>query len=155
PGSPGGPRFVGGEPLRVDSAGRGGRPARPFRRSRTVIHDNVLSAIGDTPLVRLNRVTHKDGAAVLAKLQFMNPGGSIKDRMALYILDKAGREGLIQKGCTIVENTSGNTGVGVALWAAVRGYPCVFTMPDKMSKEKQDTLKAFGAKVIVTPTNVP
>src|SRR5262249_14311656 len=121
--------------LRVDSAGRGGAPARPSPRSRTVIHDNVLSAIGDTPLVRLNRVASKDGATVLAKLEFMNPGGSIKDRMALFILDKAGREGRIQKGCTIVENTSGNTGVGVALWAAVRGYPCVFTMPDKMSKE--------------------
>jgi cystathionine beta-synthase len=120
-----------------------------------VIHENVLSAIGNTPLVRLNRVVGKNDATVLVKLEFMNPGGSIKDRMALHILDKAELEGHIKKGCTIVENTSGNTGVGVALWAAVRGYACVFTMPDKMSKEKQDTLKAFGAKVIVTPTNVP
>ena len=120
-----------------------------------MIHENVLSAIGNTPLVKLKRVVGKDDATVLVKLEFMNPGGSIKDRMALYILDKAEREGRVKKGCTIVENTSGNTGVGVALWAAVRGYSCVFTMPDKMSKEKQDTLKAFGAKVIVTPTNVP
>jgi cystathionine beta-synthase len=85
----------------------------------------------------------------------MNPGGAIKDRMALYILDKAEREGRIKPGGTIVENTSGNTGMGVALWAAVKGYRCVFTMPDKMSSEKVNALKAFGADVVVTPTNVP
>ncbi|HEX8907995.1 MAG TPA: pyridoxal-phosphate dependent enzyme [Anaeromyxobacteraceae bacterium] len=118
-------------------------------------HENVLSAIGHTPLVRLNKVVGPDDATVLVKLEYLNPGGSIKDRMALYIIEKAEREGLIRKGCTIVENTSGNTGVGVALAAAVKGYRCVFTMPDKMSKEKQDTLKAFGAQVVVTPTNVP
>ena len=92
---------------------------------------------------------------MLVKLEYMNPGGSIKDRMALHIIEKAERAGLLRKGGTIVENTSGNTGVGVALAAAVKGYRCIFTMPDKMSKEKQDTLKAFGAQVIVTPTNVP
>lgn len=119
------------------------------------IHDNVLSAIGNTPLVRLNKVVHPGSATVLCKLEYMNPGGSIKDRMAKFILDKAEREGRVKAGGTIVENTSGNTGVGVALVGAVRGYRCVFTMPDKMSKEKQDTLKAFGAKVVVTPTNVP
>jgi len=118
-------------------------------------HENVLSAIGRTPLVRLNKVADPSGATVLAKLEFMNPGGSIKDRMALHIIEKAERAGLLKKGGTIVENTSGNTGVGVALAAAVKGYRCVFTMPDKMSKEKQDALKAFGAQVIVTPTNVP
>ncbi len=118
-------------------------------------HENVLSAIGHTPLVRLNKVVGPDDATVLAKLEFMNPGGSIKDRMALHIIEKAERAGLLRKGATIVENTSGNTGVGVALAAAVKGYRCIFTMPDKMSKEKQDTLKAFGAQVIVTPTNVP
>ncbi len=118
-------------------------------------HENVLSAIGHTPLVRLGKVVGPDDATVLVKLEYLNPGGSIKDRMALYIIEKAEREGLIRKGCTIVENTSGNTGVGVALAAAVKGYRCVFTMPDKMSKEKQDTLKAFGAQVVVTPTNVP
>lgn len=119
------------------------------------IHDNVLSAIGNTPLVRLNKVVHPGSATVLCKLEYMNPGGSIKDRMAKFILDKAEREGRVKAGGTIVENTSGNTGVGVALVGAVRGYRCIFTMPDKMSKEKQDTLKAFGAKVVVTPTNVP
>lgn len=119
------------------------------------IHDNVLSAIGNTPLVRLNKVVHPGSATVLCKLEYMNPGGSIKDRMAKFILDKAEREGRVKAGGTVVENTSGNTGVGVALVGAVRGYRCIFTMPDKMSKEKQDTLKAFGAKVVVTPTNVP
>ena len=90
-----------------------------------------------------------------AKCEFMNPGGSIKDRMAMYILDKAEREGRLKPGGTIVENTSGNTGMGVALWAAVKGYRCIFTMPDKMSTEKVNSLKAFGAEVVVTPTNVP
>jgi cystathionine beta-synthase len=118
-------------------------------------HETVLSAIGRTPLVRLQKVVGPDDATVLAKLEFMNPGGSIKDRMALHIIEKAERAGLLRPGGTIVENTSGNTGVGVAMAAAVKGYRCVFTMPDKMSKEKQDTLKAFGAQVIVTPTNVP
>jgi cystathionine beta-synthase len=118
-------------------------------------HENVLSAIGRTPLVKLQKLTGPEDATVVAKLEFMNPGGSIKDRMALHIIEKAERAGLLKKGGTIVENTSGNTGVGVALAAAVKGYRCVFTMPDKMSKEKQDTLKAFGAQVIVTPTNVP
>jgi cystathionine beta-synthase len=118
-------------------------------------HDDVLSAIGRTPLVRLNKVVGPDDATVLAKLEYMNPGGSIKDRMAVHIIEKAEREGLLRRGGTIVENTSGNTGVGVAMAAAVKGYRCVFTMPDKMSKEKQDTLKAFGAQVVVTPTNVP
>ncbi|MFL5271196.1 MAG: pyridoxal-phosphate dependent enzyme, partial [Anaeromyxobacteraceae bacterium] len=118
-------------------------------------HDNVLSAIGSTPLVKLNKVVGPDDATVLAKLEYLNPGGSIKDRMALHIIEKAEREGLLRRGGTIVENTSGNTGMGVALAAAVKGYRCVFTMPDKMSKEKQDALKAFGAQVVVTPTNVP
>jgi cystathionine beta-synthase len=118
-------------------------------------HENVLSAIGSTPLVRLGKVVGPDDAAVLAKLEYLNPGGSIKDRMALYIIEKAEKEGLLRPGGTIVENTSGNTGVGVAMVAAVKGYRCVFTMPDKMSKEKQDALKAFGAQVVVTPTNVP
>src|SRR5512138_814715 len=118
-------------------------------------HENVLAAIGHTPLVRLNKVVDAGGATVLAKLEFMNPGGSIKDRMAIHIIEKAERAGLLRKGGTIVENTSGNTGVGIAIAAAVKGYRCIFTMPDKMSKEKQDTLKAFGAQVVVTPTNVP
>jgi cystathionine beta-synthase len=118
-------------------------------------HETVLSAIGRTPLVRLQKVTGAGHAAVLAKLEFLNPAGSIKDRMALHIIEKAERAGLLRPGGTIVENTSGNTGVAVAMLAAVKGYRCIFTMPDKMSKEKQDALKAFGAQVIVTPTNVP
>jgi cystathionine beta-synthase len=118
-------------------------------------HETVLSAIGHTPLVRLQKLAGPDDAAVLVKLEYLNPGGSIKDRMAVHILEKAERAGILRPGGTIVENTSGNTGVGVAMAAAVKGYRCIFTMPDKMSKEKQDTLKAFGAQVIVTPTNVP
>jgi cystathionine beta-synthase len=118
-------------------------------------HENVLSAVGHTPLVRLQKLAGPDAAAVLVKLEYLNPGGSIKDRMAVHILEKAERSGVLRKGGTIVENTSGNTGVAVAMFAAVRGYRCVFTMPDKMSKEKQDALKAFGAQVVVTPTNVP
>jgi cystathionine beta-synthase len=118
-------------------------------------HENVLAAIGRTPLVRLNKVTDPEGATVLAKLEFMNPGSSIKDRMAVHIVEKAEKAGLLRPGGTLVENTSGNTGVGLAIVAAVKGYKCIFTMPDKMSKEKQETLKAFGAQVVVTPTNVP
>jgi cystathionine beta-synthase len=118
-------------------------------------HENILSAIGHTPLVKLNKVVREGDATVLVKLEYLNPGGAIKDRMALHILEKAEKAGLLRRGGTIVENTSGNTGVGIAIAAAVKGYRCVFTMPDKMSKEKQDTLKAFGAQVIVTPTNVP
>ncbi|QRN99977.1 cystathionine beta-synthase [Archangium violaceum] len=119
------------------------------------IHDNILSAIGHTPLVKLNRLVGPNDATVLVKCEFMNPGASIKDRMALYIIEKAEKEGKLKPGGTIVENTSGNTGMGVALAAAVKGYKCIFTMPDKMSLEKINRLKALGAQVVVTPTNVP
>jgi cystathionine beta-synthase len=122
---------------------------------RMPYHENVLSAIGRTPLVKLGKVVGPGDATVLVKLEYLNPGGSIKDRMAVHMVEKAEQAGLLRKGGTIVENTSGNTGVGLAIVAAVKGYRCIFTMPDKMSKEKQDTLKAFGAQVIVTPTNVP
>jgi cystathionine beta-synthase len=122
---------------------------------RMPYHENVLSAIGRTPLVKLGKVVGPGGATVLVKLEYLNPGGSIKDRMAVHMVEKAEQAGLLRKGGTIVENTSGNTGVGLAIVAAVKGYRCIFTMPDKMSKEKQDTLKAFGAQVIVTATNVP
>ncbi len=118
-------------------------------------HETVLSAIGHTPLVKLQKLAGPDDATVLVKLEYLNPGGSIKDRMALHILEKAEKAGVLRRGGTIVENTSGNTGSAIAMFAAVRGYRCVFTMPDKMSKEKQDALKAFGAQVVVTPTNVP
>jgi len=119
------------------------------------VHDSVLSAIGNTPLVKLQKLVGPNDATVYVKLEFMNPGGSIKDRMALHIIEKAERAGLLKPGGTIVENTSGNTGMGLAMIAAVKGYRCIFTMPDKMSTEKVNSLKAFGADVVVTPTNVP
>jgi cystathionine beta-synthase len=117
--------------------------------------DSILKAIGHTPLVKLGKLVGPGDATVLVKPEFLNPGGSIKDRMALFIIEKAEREGKLKPGGTIVENTSGNTGMGVALAAAVKGYRCIFTIPDKMSKEKIDSLKAFGAEVVVTATNVP
>jgi len=117
--------------------------------------ENILQAIGNTPLIKLNNVVPKDGPLVLVKPEFLNPGGSIKDRMALFIIEKAERDGLLKPGGTIVENTSGNTGMGVALAAAVKGYKAIFTMPDKMSAEKVNFLKAFGARVVITPTDVP
>ena len=118
------------------------------------VHDNVLLAIGRTPMVKLNKLAGPNDATVYCKLEFMNPGGSIKDRMAVHIVDKAEKAGLLKPGGTIIENTSGNTGMGLALIAAVRGYKCIFTMPDKMSLEKINRLKALGAQVVVTPTNV-
>lgn len=117
--------------------------------------NDILEIIGNTPLVKLNTVGGPDHALVLAKLEYFNPGGSIKDRMALHIIEKAEKAGILKPGGTIVENTSGNTGIGVALVAAKKGYKSVFTMPDKMSQEKIDTLKGLGARVVITPTNVP
>ncbi|GAB4383438.1 MAG: cystathionine beta-synthase [Phycisphaerales bacterium] len=119
------------------------------------IRNNILEAIGNTPLVRLNKLVEPGWSEVLVKCEFMNPAGSIKDRMACYIIEQAEKEGLLGPGGTIVENTSGNTGLGAAMTAAVKGYRCVFTMPDKMSKEKIDGLRAFGAEVVITPTDVP
>jgi len=119
------------------------------------IYENVLQAIGNTPLVRIGKIGPDNGVEILAKLEYMNPAASIKDRMALYIIEKAEREGRLKPGGTIVENTSGNTGAGLAIVAAVKGYKVIFTIPDKMSQEKIDFMRAFGAKVIVTPTDVP
>src|SRR6185436_18566192 len=116
---------------------------------------NILAAIGNTPLVKLNKIVPKGSAEVWVKCEYLNPAGSIKDRMAAYIIDKAEKEGILKPGGLIVENTSGNTGQGFAMAAAIKGYRCVFTMPDKMSKEKQDSLRAYGAEVIITPTDVP
>jgi len=118
-------------------------------------YDDVLALIGWTPLIRLNRVTRGIRTPVYAKAEFFNPGGSIKDRIGMPIIERAEREGRLKPGGTIVEGTSGNTGVGLAIAAALRGYRCIFTMPDKMSQEKVRLLKAFGAEVIVTPTAVP
>ncbi len=119
------------------------------------VHPNVLSAIGNTPLVKLNKMVGPNDATVYVKLEFMNPGGSVKDRMALHMIEKAEKAGTLKAGGTIVENTSGNTGMGLAMIAAVKGYRTVFTMPDKMSIEKINRLKGMGAQVVVTPTNVP
>ena len=118
-------------------------------------YDNVLETIGWTPLIRLHRVTRGIRTPVYGKAEFFNPGGSVKDRIGLPIIERAEREGKLKPGGTIVEGTSGNTGVGLAIAAALRGYKCIFTLPDKMSQEKVRLLKAFGATVIVTPTAVP
>ncbi|MEO8945309.1 MAG: pyridoxal-phosphate dependent enzyme [Gemmatimonadaceae bacterium] len=117
-------------------------------------YDNVLETIGWTPLIRLTRVTRGIRTPVYGKAEFFNPGGSVKDRIGLPIIERAEREGKLRPGGTIVEGTSGNTGVGLAIAAALRGYKCIFTLPDKMSQEKVRLLKAFGAEVIVTPTAV-
>ncbi len=116
--------------------------------------NNILETIGNTPLIRLNKITKDLPCTVLAKVEYFNPGNSIKDRMALKMLEVAEQEGKIKPGGTIIEGTSGNTGMGLALAASVKGYKCIFTTTDKQSKEKADILKAVGAEVIVCPTNV-
>lgn len=118
-------------------------------------HDDILGTIGDTPLVRLNRVAKDVKPMVLTKVEFLNPGGSVKDRMAVYMVEEAVRKGHLKPGGTLVENTSGNTGIGLALYAAVKGYKAIFTIPDKMSREKIDLLRAYGAEVVICPTAVP
>ncbi len=115
---------------------------------------NILETIGNTPLIRLNKVTKDIPATVLAKVDYFNPGNSIKDRMALKMVEVAEKEGRLKPGGTIIEGTSGNTGMGLALAACVKGYKCIFVTTDKQSKEKADILKAVGADVIVCPTNV-
>ncbi len=116
------------------------------------IHDDIVAAIGDTPLVRLGRL-HPPGNLV-AKIEYVNPGGSVKDRIALPMIERAEANGWLQPGGTIVEATSGNTGIGLAMVAAIKGYRLIAVMADKQSKEKQDLLKAYGAEVIVCPTDV-
>ncbi|MDQ0366995.1 cystathionine beta-synthase [Catenuloplanes indicus] len=117
-------------------------------------YDTVVDLIGNTPLVRLNRVTEGIEATVLAKVEYMNPGGSVKDRIAIRMVDDAEAAGLLKPGGTIVEPTSGNTGVGLALVAQQRGYRCVFVCPDKVSEDKRNVLRAYGAEVVVCPTAV-
>ena len=116
--------------------------------------NSILETIGNTPLIKLNKITKDLPCTVLAKVEYFNPGNSIKDRMAVKMLEVAEREGKIKPGGTIIEGTSGNTGMGLALAASVKGYKCIFTTTDKQSKEKADILKAVGAEVIVCPTNV-
>jgi cystathionine beta-synthase len=115
---------------------------------------SIVDLIGNTPLVRLNRVTDGISATVLAKVEYLNPGGSAKDRIATRIIDAAERDGLLKPGGTIVEPTSGNTGVGLALVAQQRGYRCVFVLPDKVGEDKRNVLTAYGAEIVVTPTAV-
>ena len=117
-------------------------------------YNNILETIGDTPLVKLNKVTKDIPATVLAKIETTNPGNSIKDRMALKMIEDAEKSGKLKPGGTIIEGTSGNTGMGLAIAAVIKGYKCIFTSTDKQSKEKFDALRAFGAEVIVCPTNV-
>lgn len=117
-------------------------------------YNNILETIGNTPLVRLNSLTEGIKATVLAKIETTNPGNSIKDRMAIKMIEDAEREGHLKPGGTIIEGTSGNTGMGLAMAAVIKGYKCIFTTTDKQSKEKIDALRAFGAEVIVCPTNV-
>src|SRR2546429_569213 len=116
--------------------------------------NNILEAVGRTPLVRLNRINQGLKPQIYVKAEFTNPGGSVKDRIGIAMIDDAEKKGLLKPGGTIIEGTSGNTGMGLALVAAVRGYKCVFTTTDKQSKEKVDLLKALGAEVIVCPTGV-
>jgi cystathionine beta-synthase len=119
------------------------------------VRKTILEVIGNTPLVRLNKVSQGLNPSILAKLENLNPGGSVKDRIGVAMIEEAERKGLLKPGGTIIEPTSGNTGVGLAMVAAVRGYKMIFVMPDKMSEEKRAILRAYGAKVVVTPTNVP
>jgi cystathionine beta-synthase len=125
-------------------------PARDLK-----VYESVLDTIGWTPLIRLTRVTRGIKTPVWVKAEMFNPGGSVKDRIGIPIIERAEREGALKPGGTIVEGTSGNTGVALAIAAALKGYKCIFTMPDKMSQEKVRLLKAYGAEVIITPTAVP
>ena len=127
----------------------------PAPKNDTRVYESVLDTIGWTPLIRLTRVTRGIRTPVWVKAEMFNPGGSVKDRIGIPIIEAAERDGSLKPGGTIVEGTSGNTGVALAMAAALKGYKCIFTMPDKMSQEKVRLLKAFGAEVIITPTAVP
>src|SRR5919199_6872515 len=117
-------------------------------------YPGLLDLVGATPIVRLDKIGGDVAPTLLAKLEYLNPGGSVKDRIGLPMIERAEREGKLRPGGTIVEPTSGNTGVGLAIAAAIKGYRCIFVMPDKMSQEKIATLRAFGAEVVITPTAV-
>src|SRR5215475_1958953 len=118
------------------------------------IADSILGTMGNTPLVRLHRVSRGVACDLVAKVEFFNPGGSVKDRIGITIIEDAERQGKLKPGGTIVESTSGNTGVGLAIAANIKGYKSVFVLPDKQSVEKIKQLRAYGARVVVTPTNV-
>src|SRR5262245_31840577 len=119
------------------------------------MHDCILQVIGHTPLVQLRHVTEGLRTPVYVKMEAMNPGGSVKDRVGMALIADAERRGHLKPGGTIIEATAGNTGVGLAMVAAVKGYRCVFVLPDKMAQEKIALLKAYGAEIVITPTNVP
>ncbi|EPR68531.1 Cystathionine beta-synthase [Cyclobacterium qasimii M12-11B] len=119
-----------------------------------MIYNSIIETIGNTPLVRLNKLNKGIEGEVLVKVEYFNPGNSMKDRMAVKMIEDAEKDGLLKPGGTIIEGTSGNTGMGLALAAITKGYKCIFTMADKQSKEKIDILRAVGAEVIVCPTNV-
>ena len=118
-------------------------------------YNSIIETIGNTPLVKLNNLTHGIRGTILVKVEYFNPGNSMKDRMALKMIEDAEKTGVLKPGGTIIEGTSGNTGMGLALTAIAKGYKCVFTLADKQSQEKIDILRAMGAEVIVCPTNVP
>jgi len=118
-------------------------------------YGDILATVGNTPLIRLNKVTEGIPAQIYGKAEFFNPGGSLKDRIGVAIIEAAEKSGDLKPGGVVVEGTSGNTGVGLAIAAALKGYRCIFTMPDKMSDEKVRLLRAYGAEVIITPTAVP
>jgi cystathionine beta-synthase len=130
-------------------------PADPEDRMRPGIAPSILAAIGRTPLIRLRHAAREVPAQVLVKLEALNPGGSIKDRVGVAMVEEAERQGWLRPGGTIIEATAGNTGIGLALAAAVKGYRCIFVLPDKMSGEKIRLLKAYGAEIVITPTSVP
>lgn len=119
------------------------------------LYNNILQAIGKTPLVKLNRITEDTESEIYVKVEFVNPGGSVKDRIGIAMIEAAEKEGSLKPGGTIIEATAGNTGVGLALAAAIKGYRTIFVMPDKMSEDKISLLKAYGAEVVITPTSVP
>ena len=116
-----------------------------------MILDSILNTIGCTPLVKLNKLAPKEAAQVLMKIESFNPGGSVKDRISYNMIEDAEKKGLLKKGMTIIEPTSGNTGIGLAMVAAVKGYPIIFTMPETMSIERRIVLEQFGAKIVLTP----
>src|SRR5574343_960926 len=118
------------------------------------IKQNILETIGNTPLIKLNKITRDLPGTILAKVDYFNPGNSIKDRMALKMVEVAEQEGKLKPGGTIIEGTSGNTGMGLALAAVVKGYKCIFVTNSKQSKEKADILRALGAEVVICPTDV-
>lgn len=121
---------------------------------KLMIYNNILEVIGNTPLVKLKSVAKNLKPLILAKLEYLNPGGSMKDRIGITMIKEAEKKGILKRGSTIVEPTSGNTGVGLAIVAAVKGYSCIFTMSEKMSQEKEMILKAYGAKVVRAPADV-